>query len=74
MSTVQSQSVLQPGKDADEHTQTLQQNIAQTLTALTGGPVTSDQVMPSQDQDVASEELKQLMKNPQPKIDLRDLK
>lgn len=74
MPTVPTGSILQPGKDAHSHTQVLQQSIAQTLATLTGGPVTQTEVIPPQDHSVALEDTQPLMENPQPKIDLDDLK
>lgn len=74
MQSVLEGSLLQPGKDAHEHAQALQQNIIQPLAVLTGGPVNSGSLAPVQDQDVASEDLKHLMEDPQPKVDLADIK
>lgn len=64
---------MQPGKDARQHTQVLQQNIAQSLTSLTGGSVTQNQVMPAMDQPVTSEDLKHIVTEAEPKIDIEDI-
>lgn len=70
MTTAQNGGIIQPGSDNNIHSQNLQQNIAQSVAAISGQPVDQAQVIPPTQQPAVTDPLGE---NVKPEADWEDI-